>query len=69
MISEADILVYDLEVNGVLINRIKGVKYVTDLKIECFLSINDNKKRQVFHIVKSKLNFKTLFDEAGCKDR
>ena len=68
MINEAYILHYDFEVNGVIINRIKGVKYVTDLKVECFLSINDGKKRQVFQIIKSKLNFKTLLDE-DIKDR
>ena len=63
MINEADILHYDFVVNGITINRIKGVKYVADLKVECFLSINDGKKRQVFQIIKSKLNFKTLLNE------
>jgi len=63
IINEADILHYDFVINGITINRIKGVKYVTDLKVECFLSINDGKKREVYQIIKSKLNFVTLLDE------
>jgi hypothetical protein len=63
MISEADIFTYELYVGADLINKISGTKIATDLKLSCFFSIKDGKKRTAYKILKSKLNFKNLFDE------
>jgi hypothetical protein len=59
--------------NGDIFNVIKNrytiiEQNTLEFKVQNYLSIQDTNKREVYVIVKSRLNFKSLLDEDSSKD-